>query len=335
MLTKIDIKTICGNDEKIDVVWGSCDPRTGKIVLYSKEHCIAMEKSYQDENMIYHIPEYNAKVIFEKDNFFQSTPNGSRDVFREEIIEGQSDISRNVVYDPDKKGYYISSQPIQSSDQKTTHVVFVVDRSGSMQVENKYGIVTEQGVEEFVSKQREEENVRFYASTFNHSNEIHFNHVDLKTVDDLTLREKFYTIKPSGSTSYYDAVIEMITVVKSHYTDNDEVVICIMTDGIDNTSRYSRRDMVNMVKEVKSMGWMIVMIGTNDIDTENLGEDYGIGRGASIGMCNNVESAGAAFRALSSGVSRVRGGLAKSIHFTELERQSTQNLPDPPQSSSI
>ena len=29
-----------------------------------------------------------------------------------------------------------------------------------MQVENKYGIVTEQGVEEFVSKQREEENSR-------------------------------------------------------------------------------------------------------------------------------------------------------------------------------
>ena len=116
-----------------------------------------------------------------------------------------------------------------------------------------------------------------------------------------------------------------IDITDEIYNTGDEVIFCTMTDGLDNSSMTSLRNMSLKIKAKKSIGWNIVMIGTSDIDTENIGEEYGIGSAASIGILGNQASVNAVFRGLSAGVKRMRTGETEGIQWTADERnQSTQ-----------
>jgi hypothetical protein len=64
--------------------------------------------------------------------------------------------------------------------------------------------------------------------------------------------------------------------LKSHVSDEDVVLVTIITDGYENASReYSGHDIKSLVAELKAKGWVFAYIGTNQ-DVDAVADDMGI-----------------------------------------------------------
>ncbi len=295
-----------------NIVWGSIDPLTGDLVFYPAAHSETAETHHLQGSPSVHLPIFGGLTItFNNGKPYQTTNTGYRSVFRHQLGRGEREVSKQVENNVRYNAWYLS-------EGKTSHIGFLVDTSGSMT--SIYKNVVEQGLEEFIEQQKEiPHEVKFYGSTFSNVLTHLYRGVDLKT--ETTIREKYYSICPSGSTAYYDAVADMISSISSNYTINDEVVMVVVTDGADNTSRrHSLSSMRQLILDKKNQGWNIVMIGTNSLDTEQLSDNYGIGRGASLNTNASEEGMRQAFRGVSAGVSRCRNGESQGIVFTETER---------------
>lgn len=126
-----------------------------------------------------------------------------------------------------------------------TNVVFILDKSGSM--ESVIGATIE-GFNSYVSKLKEdkESDYRFSLTLFDSSAERKYRNARLSEVAKLS-RENY---KPDGSTALYDAVCETLVGLESEGAQ--KTLIAIMTDGEENASRrYTEvqfRDLVNALK---------------------------------------------------------------------------------------
>jgi hypothetical protein len=321
MKQSIDVNT----ETYPNIVWGSCDPvNGGNLVLYSAEHCIGLEQAHVAKEPQYPIPEYNARIIFDGANFYQSTSNGGyRHVFRDEMSEGQTTIVRNVEFDESSKSWSILPS-VDDDDITQTDVVFVIDTSDSMGAGDLYTKVYTEGCQRFLTEQKcLPRDVRFSAITFSNAVRVLYDNVDLKTTDIGEIQDKFKEIQPGGCTAYYDAVMKAIEMTDAVYQPGHEVILCTMTDGFDNSSRTPISQMGLKIKARKSMGWNIIMIGTTDIDVDAMSASNGIGRGASIGISNTTQGVSTAFRSLGRAVADVRSGASKGVVFTDSERQES------------
>ena len=298
-----------------NIVWGSIDPLTGEIALYPVDSSTTIEEHSARNDQSVHLNIFSGFTItFNNGKPYQQTGAGYRSVFRHQLQSGETGISKLVENNAHYNAWYLV-------ENKTSHIGFLVDTSGSMT--SIYKNVVEQGLLEFVNEQKKITNdVKFYGSTF--SNELRhlFNGIDLKT--ETTISAKYAEIVPSGSTAYYDAVCDMAGFITNNYTINDEVVMVVVSDGGDNAStRHSLQSMRRMILEKKNLGWNIVMIGTNSLDTDQLSANYGIGRGASLSAAPTQHGMQQAFSGVSAGVQRSRTGESQGVEFTSTERHNS------------
>ena len=78
-------------------------------------------------------------------------------------------------------------------------------------------------------------------------------------VNDLTKNDYC----PNGCTPLYDAMGKSLTALEK-VTENDQVLVTIITDGMENSSReYSGAMICDLVKRLRSKGWTFVYIGAN------------------------------------------------------------------------
>ena len=79
-------------------------------------------------------------------------------------------------------------------------------------------------------------------------------------VKDLT-RDDYH---PRGCTPLYDAMGISLTELEKKVTQNDQVLVTIITDGMENSScKYSGFTIRRLVKRLRSKGWTFVYIGAN------------------------------------------------------------------------
>lgn len=79
-------------------------------------------------------------------------------------------------------------------------------------------------------------------------------------VKDLT-SENF---RPNGCTPLYDAMGWSLTRLENMVSDDDQVLVTIITDGMENSSyKYSGPAVFNIVKRLRAKGWTFVYIGAN------------------------------------------------------------------------
>ena len=87
---------------------------------------------------------------------------------------------------------------------------------------------------------------------------------------------KWTDYKPDDCTPLFDAMGRSLNNLKNHVSDEDVVLVTIITDGYENASReYSGRDIKNLVAELKAKGWVFAYIGTNQ-DVDAVADDMGI-----------------------------------------------------------
>ena len=201
-----------------------------------------------------------------------------------------------------------------------TYIIFVIDRSGSMQAIRKDMIG---GFNAFIKTQQDANlgECRVFAYKFDTSYESIFENIDVHSVP--LLDEKSY--QPRGGTALYDSLGKTIVDIGSKLSELQEherpekVLIVTITDGEDNDhlhnvgTRYSSEQVKEMVKhQTEVYKWDFAYIGANQ-------DAWAVG--GSMGCANNLnytaDSKGTAlaFDTLSSSTLSYRSCSNKSFAF--------------------
>ena len=189
---------------------------------------------------------------------------------------------------------------------KTTEIVFILDRSGSM-----HGLEADTigGFNSMLEKQKKEEG-ECYISTvlFDDESKVVHDRVPLNEVKPLT--EKEYYV--GGCTALIDAIggaIHHIGNIHKYARKEDvpqNTLFVITTDGMENASRkYSSDRVKKMIERQKEKyGWEFIFIGAN-IDSVETAAKIGIDRNRAVNYVHDGEGT----RKIFETVGRVSSGL--------------------------
>lgn len=155
--------------------------------------------------------------------------------------------------------------------------LLVVDESGSMSIIRRQALV---GINETLATiqkmQKAHKNLeqRVTLITFDstHTNVFYDN---VRASNANPLKAKDYN--PCGATPLYDAIGMGIAKINALTTEDDSVLVTIITDGEENCSEeYSLKMIKNLIEKLKKQNWTFTFIGTDDLDVENIAMDMGI-----------------------------------------------------------
>ena len=165
-------------------------------------------------------------------------------------------------------------------EKRITELVFILDKSGSME---RIRRATISNFNELLDAQRAEahgDEARISVYSFNQTVEKVCFRAPLDSARHLT--EETYV--PEGLTALNDAVCTALNEItgaeKEDLAKERKIVpiVCIITDGLENASRfYSRTDVRRLIDAKKEEGWNFIFAGANfDVETE--GERLGFAR---------------------------------------------------------
>ncbi|MEW2481721.1 vWA domain-containing protein [Mycobacterium sp. NPDC049093] len=160
------------------------------------------------------------------------------------------------------------------ANQNLSHLVFLLDRSGSMQ-SIKSDVIG--GFHAFLAEQSTADGqCAVTLAQFDHEYEVVYREVPLNRVPALAL-------SPRGRTALLDSMGKLITdtAAKIDALPEDEkpgtVVVAIMTDGHENASReWHRPDIKSLVEQqTNEHGWEFLYMGA-DQDAVEVGKGLGV-----------------------------------------------------------
>jgi uncharacterized protein YegL len=215
-----------------------------------------------------------------------------------------------------------------------TKIVFVVDRSGSMQ-----SIATDMigGFNQFIETQKEDKTGECIVSfiQFDDIVETVYKNVNVNNVQDLT--DKTYS--PRNCTALYDAVGKTIEDLAGDLEKLEEdqkpekTWVVILTDGLENASvKYDQKKVRELITHYQqSYNWVFSYIGANQ-DSWATGGGIGINAANTLNYASTGDeksiSTGTVWKGLSDKASCLRsstyGSLVNSVSFSD-EEQKYQN----------
>lgn len=136
-------------------------------------------------------------------------------------------------------------------------------------------------------------------------------------------------IVPRGSTALNDAVGQAVTELGESFAALSEnkrpgkVVVVIVTDGEENSSREWRAEQVRALveKQQDTYSWQFVFLGAN-IDSFATAGGYGIGRSGTMDFAASSAGVANAFAASSASLRSYRGGATSSISYDDDDREA-------------
>lgn len=160
---------------------------------------------------------------------------------------------------PQKNGPIVES----SNDYK---IVIILDESGSMKCIKNDMI---KSINDLINEQQTiDKPCKFTLVKFNENVNRIIENVNIKEVS--LLSESSYN--PSGTTALYDAIGDTI----DHFRYEKDLLIVIVTDGQENSSKiYKKTEVKNILDEKqKNRGWNYVYLA-NDLSVSKQGDDLG------------------------------------------------------------
>lgn len=131
------------------------------------------------------------------------------------------------------------------------------------------------------------------------------------------------TFQPRASTPLIDAAYKTIKAVEQSLNGDGKtkVVICIQTDGQENSStEHTWADLNAIIKEKTALGWQFNFMGAG-IDAYEQGSRMGIAQAATMSYDHKSGARTAsAFKAAASNTTAFASGLAASTDFSSRQR---------------
>lgn len=165
----------------------------------------------------------------------------------------------------------------KSAANPRTVIGIIQDKSGSMSIRIS---ATLSGYNEYLStlKKDAEGEVQLTLTQFDTSVDNVFTNRKLEDCKDLTHED--YVI--GGATALYDAVGKTIHAMEPTLRKDDKVIVVVMTDGQENSSReFSFKDITALLDEKRAAGWEIIFLGAGE-DSWAVGQSLGFDHSHSI-----------------------------------------------------
>jgi hypothetical protein len=163
-------------------------------------------------------------------------------------------------------------------DDSTQRVfnLIILDESGSMATIANQAVSGLNETFQTISTAQDEHREQQHFISFVTFNSARIRNVMDRMAVDGSRQLKWTDYKPDNCTPLFDAMGRSLTELRQHVTDEDVVLVTIITDGYENASReYSGRDIKGLVADLKAKGWVFAYIGTNQ-DVDAVADDMGI-----------------------------------------------------------
>lgn len=188
--------------------------------------------------------------------------------------------------------------------------LIILDESGSMSSIKRQAI---EGVNQTfstirqgqLSNEDQEHMVTFITFDSNHTNTV-YDKTPIKDVKDITSKD----YNPGGCTPLYDAMGFALTNLRAVATQQDLVLVTIITDGYENASHeYTGKAIKALVGELRQQqDWIFTYIGANQ-DVERVADSLGVSN--SMAFQEDEEGTRAMFAKESRSRGRLYGRFAK------------------------
>lgn len=154
--------------------------------------------------------------------------------------------------------------------------LLILDESGSMKSIEKQAVDSvNETLQSVRSAQKKYEDQEHFVSF------VTFNSDGIKTVLDRAEALKAEDIthdqfNPACGTPLYDAIGQSVTELKKSITENDKVLVTIITDGYENASKeYNLASVKALTEKLGKEGWTFAYIGANQ-DAKAVSNSLGI-----------------------------------------------------------
>lgn len=220
-----------------------------------------------------------------------------------------------------------------------SHIIFVLDDSGSMQSCRDNTI---NGFNEYLKAQQEdakETGIETFVSLYKFdgsSVKCTIDHINVHEVNPLNRN----SYDPKGGTNLLDAMGGVMMQINNKLSavkkkDRESVIITVLTDGEENSSRTFRNsDIKTMVEKAEAKNWGFMFLGAN-INAFHAGSTLGFGVNNTMqydttGTTNTIRAASAMTSRMKSAYATGMDTSATyaSMGFTDLERTSAVTKDD-------
>lgn len=191
--------------------------------------------------------------------------------------------------------------------KKLTEIIFILDRSGSMQhLESD----TIGGYNGFLERQKAEKGDAFVTTVlFDDRYEVLHDRVNIKTVQPITDKEYY----ARGATALLDAIGKTICDAqhRRNLSDKREIpaktIVVIITDGLENSSEEYTLDVVKkmVTTQQEKHGWEFIFLGAN-IDAVKTAGSFGIAAERAVNFHNDSLGTEKNFEGVTAAVSAMR-----------------------------
>jgi hypothetical protein len=172
----------------------------------------------------------------------------------------------------------VTEEIINVPTNEKTHIICILDRSGSMAniMSDSIG-----GFNEFLKQQKNlPDEATITIALFDDRYEIIYDNIDIKEAELLTPKIWY----PRGSTALYDAIgktiyYDIAAFEKQGNEKPAKVLVCIVTDGQENSSREYNLDAVkDLIKKCEKDNWNFIYLAANQNAFE-VGTSFGVAAG--------------------------------------------------------
>lgn len=168
------------------------------------------------------------------------------------------------------------TEDTESNGTQRVFNLIILDESGSMSTIEKQAVSgLNETLQTIASAQKEHLEQQHYISFVTFNSQRIRKVMDCVVVDG-SQRMRWSDYKPDDCTPLFDAMGQSLTELKHHVSEDDVVLVTIITDGMENASReFSGHDIKRLVAELRAKGWVFAYIGTNQ-DVDAVADDMGI-----------------------------------------------------------
>lgn len=187
------------------------------------------------------------------------------------------------------------------SDSTLTHISFLLDRSGSMEAIKED---IEGGFEAFIAEQKSAKGTCTVSlAQFDSVYEEVYSAVPVGDIPR-------FNLQPRGTTALLDSIGRVVADTKAHIKSLPKdkrpgtVVLAIMTDGMENSSReWTYESIKALIEKQTGKGWQVLYMGANQ-DAIEVGSRMGVSMANSVTY--NTANAAAAMATTSGLISSLR-----------------------------
>lgn len=161
--------------------------------------------------------------------------------------------------------------------KKKVFNLIIVDESGSMSCIRKQAF---SGMNETLSTVRQMQ--KKFTDTDQRVTLVTFDSEHMKWHHDNTPADKTQDLNwkdysPCAATPLYDAMGNAISKVNAQVDSDDNVLVTVITDGWENSSREWTLTMIKqLIEKLKQQHWTFTLIGTDDLDVEGMAAQMSI-----------------------------------------------------------